>query len=261
MRYASSVQANVRGGFAQGAALRKGGNTVAFDRRLARDGSLSTSGLCRSAGVRVFGYASAAAEPAERSEREFQLQAESIALECTRRGLSLVRFLREREPRHQRALERPALEYALGRIAAGEASGLVVSDLSRLTHSVPELGRVLEWFAEHHARLIAAGPGLDTGEAVGRLAVRALIEIARWDRQRLIERTRDGMRAARRNGPASVADLPQLGQRIREMRAEGMTLQGIADRFNAERIPTVRGGAKWRPSSVQTAAGYQRPTR
>jgi hypothetical protein len=26
-------------------------------------------------------------------------------------------------------------------------------------------------------------------------------------------------------------------------------------------VPTQRGGTKWRPSSVQSAAGYKRPTR
>jgi hypothetical protein len=40
-----------------------------------------------------------------------------------------------------------------------------------------------------------------------------------------------------------------------------MTLQAIADELNDEGIPTVRGGAKWRPSSVQTALGYKRPRR
>jgi hypothetical protein len=45
------------------------------------------------------------------------------------------------------------------------------------------------------------------------------------------------------------------------MRANGMTLQAIADVLNEEGVPTERGGAKWRPSSVQTAAGYKRRTR
>jgi hypothetical protein len=40
-----------------------------------------------------------------------------------------------------------------------------------------------------------------------------------------------------------------------------MTLQAIADQLNAEGVPTPRGGAKWRPSSVQTAAGYKRRSR
>jgi hypothetical protein len=51
-----------------------------------------------------------------------------------------------------------------------------------------------------------------------------------------------------------------VGQRaIVMMRNEGMTLQAIADRLNAEGVPTLRGGSEWRPSSVQAAAGYRRP--
>jgi hypothetical protein len=60
-------------------------------------------------------------------------------------------------------------------------------------------------------------------------------------------------------GGGSVKDQPALQQRIAEMRKSGMTLQAIADTLNAEGVPTVRGGARWRPSSVQTASGYKRP--
>jgi hypothetical protein len=42
------------------------------------------------------------------------------------------------------------------------------------------------------------------------------------------------------------------------MRNQGITLQAIADQLNEEGVPTVRGGAKWRPSSVQAATGYRR---
>ena len=233
---------------------------MALDQQFIRNGvdGPSAGESRRPVGVRVIGYASVAVEPGERYAGEFQRQAERIDSECARRGLSLVRLLREREPRHQRALERPSLGYALGRIAAGEASGVVVADLSRLTHSVPELGRVLEWFASHDARLVAANPGFDTGEQGGRLTARTIIEVARWERERLSERTRIGMQAARSKGPRQVADFPALRERIAWMREDGMTLQAIADRLNAEGVPTVRGGSKWRPSSVQTAAGYRR---
>ena len=43
------------------------------------------------------------------------------------------------------------------------------------------------------------------------------------------------------------------------MRQGGMTFQAIADRLNSEGVPTMRGGSEWRVSSVQSAAGYQRP--
>jgi hypothetical protein len=38
-----------------------------------------------------------------------------------------------------------------------------------------------------------------------------------------------------------------------------MTLQAIADSLNDEGVPTLRGGSRWRPSSVQAATGYRRP--
>lgn len=131
---------------------------MALDQRFLRNGVVGPlTGESRGpVDVRAIGYASVAVEePGDGCAGEFQRQAERIASECAQRGLLLVTLLREREPRHQWALERPSLGYALGGIAAGEASGLVVSDLSRLAHSVRELGRVLEWFAGHDARLVA----------------------------------------------------------------------------------------------------------
>jgi hypothetical protein len=47
--------------------------------------------------------------------------------------------------------------------------------------------------------------------------------------------------------------------RIVAMRAADMTLQAIADQLNAENVPTLRGGARWRPSSIQACLGYRRP--
>ena len=39
-----------------------------------------------------------------------------------------------------------------------------------------------------------------------------------------------------------------------------MSLQAISDILNAEGVPTLRGGTHWRPSSVQAATGYKRPS-
>jgi len=207
----------------------------------------------------MVGYASAHTEQRQRANEDLRRQVEEIASECERRGLRLLEVVRERERQRQRPLERPGLAYALEQIATGKASGIVVAELSRVTHSVSELGRVLEWLDRRDARFVAAGPGLDTEEEAGRMTLRTIIEVSHWERERLVERTRNGMLAARRKGPASVADHPELRERIADMRGAGMTLQAIADQLNAEGIPTVRGGAKWRPSSVQAAAGYHRP--
>ncbi len=227
-----------------------------------RTGVAFTDGLSADRADRrgaLVGYASSDKDQRDHANDELRWQAEAIATECERRGLHLLAVVREHERQHHRTLERPGLGYALDQIAAGNASGLIVSDLFHLSHSLPDLGRVLEWLAHRKARLVVAGPGLDSKEEPGRLALLTIIEVSSWERERLAERTRNGMRAARRKGPASVADHPELSERIAGMRAAGMSLQAIADQLNADGIPTVRGGAKWRPSSVQAAVGYRRP--
>jgi DNA invertase Pin-like site-specific DNA recombinase len=245
-------------------AARRGVLRARFRRRpgpaLARRAPVEalTAGPTRREARRIVGYASWDGVGGAYS-KQLRAQAEHISAECTRLEVELVELVREREPRRGHALERPGLGYALESVTGGDADGLAVTDLSRLTHSAADLGRVLQWFLDRDVRLIAIRQGLDTERESGRLALRALIEVSRWEHERLVARTRNGMLAARRKGPPGVADYPQLKERIAQMRADGMTLEAIAAQLNEEGTPTVRGGTKWRPSSVQVAAGYRRP--
>ncbi|MGA9856773.1 MAG: recombinase family protein [Solirubrobacteraceae bacterium] len=218
----------------------------------------------RSSPAKAIGYASCAL-PGSAAAIEIKQQAEVIASECKRRGLELLEVVGEHSPKGGRASSRPGLEYALDRIDSGAAAGLVVVELSRLTHSVTELGRTIQWLLDRDVRLIASVDALDTHTDGGRLAAGLLVSVSGWQRKRISERTRHGLQVARMDGRSvgrpAVADDPGLSQRIAAMRSEGMTLQAIADQLNDEGVPTVRGGAKWRHSSVQAAAGYRRGER
>lgn len=218
----------------------------------------------RSLPVKAIGYASCALLGSA-AALELKQQAEVITRECTRRGLELLEVVGEHRPKGGRASGRPGLQYALERIDSGAASGLVVVELSRLTHSVTELGRTIQWLLDRDVRLIASVDALDTHSEGGRLAAGLLVSVSGWERSRISEGTRHGLQVARMNGRSvgrpAVADDPGLSQRIAAMRVAGMTLQAIADKLNDEGVPTVRGGAKWRHSSVQAAAGYRRGER
>ena len=211
--------------------------------------------------AKAVGYASCAL-PGSAAAAELREQAEVITYECKLRGLELLEVAGEHSPREGRVGSRPGLEYALDRLDSGAASALVVVELSRLTRSVVELGKTIQWLLDRGVRLIASADSLDTGTESGRSAAELLATVSQWERTRISERTRQGLELARMNGRSvgrpAVADDPDLSQRIAAMRAEGMTLQAIADQLNAEGVPTVRGGAKWRHSSVQAAAGYRR---
>jgi DNA invertase Pin-like site-specific DNA recombinase len=189
---------------------------------------------------------------------------EAIRDRCEDRGWTLldVRF----ERRGGRAgLERPGLRQCLERIAAGQAQALVVPRLEAISRSLTDLAALLEWFGAMEATLVCLDPELDTGRRAGRLVSQVVGRLAGWQREDVAERTRASLARARAAGrPVSrpaVGDHPALRERIAGMRADGMSLQGIADALNAEAVPTLRGGAKWRPSSVQAAAGYRRPGR
>lgn len=159
-------------------------------------------------------------------------------------------------------LARPGLTEALDLIARGKADGLAVAKLDRLSRSVSDIGDLAEWFAAANARFVALDLSIDTSTPAGTLVLFVLAAVAQWEREVIGQRTRDGLASLRASGkPISrpaVSDQPELCARIAEMRKRGLTFQAIADTLNGDSIPTLRGGVLWRPSSVRTAAGYQR---
>jgi DNA invertase Pin-like site-specific DNA recombinase len=213
--------------------------------------------------VRALGYASAAADDPGVG-RDLAAQKAAIERHGAEHGIELVEVIREREA-GGRALDRAGLSYLIERLAAGQASCVVVDRLDRLSHSVAELGAIVQWLDRNGVRLIALEDHLDTASPAGRQTVRTLASVAGWERRRIAERTRKGLAAARAARHASAGrdgtDWEAVRRRIASMRADGMTLQSIADVLNREGVPTQRGGTEWRPSSVQTAAGYKRRPR
>ena len=148
------------------------------------------------------GYATFPDRPGEESDDELAKQADVIARACAQRGLVLVEMVGDPHldygpvrPRLSGA--RPGLRYALDRIAAGEAQGLVVPGLRRLTRSVAELGPIVDWCMSRNARLVAVAQGFDTGEPESRIAARLIIEVSRWERERLSESLGEGQSLSR----------------------------------------------------------------
>lgn len=148
--------------------------------------------------------------------------------------------------------DRLSLGEALGWINGGPAQALLVCRLGSVAASLGEVVRLLDWLAQREASLIALDLGLDTDQPAGRMMANVLREIQRWSREPHHPRRPAGR-------PGLLRGSPELAEYIAEMRRNGLSLHAIADALNDEGIPTPRGGARWRASSVQTALGYQRP--
>ena len=183
-------------------------------------------------------------------------EASAAAIEATCESSDLSLFEIVQDHQNGKTLDRPGLKYALERIAEGQARGLVVSDLQRLSRSPHDLGVLMAWFRDANARLVALDLDLDTATPEGRQVARTLMALGNAERGGARTAPNGGADAPAHGRPA-VKDRPELMQRISAMRAANMTLWQIADQFNAEGIPTLRGGSQWRPSSIQAALGYR----
>ena len=183
--------------------------------------------------------------------------AAAIEATCEDSAWDLLEIVCDRD--NGRTLDRPGLSYALERIADGRAHGLVVSDLQRLSRSPADLGALIAWFRDADATLVALDLGLDTSTPVGRQVAHTLIALDNTEPERRHQHFQNGDAESRSHGRPALKDHPELIDRITTMRSANMTLQQIADQFNADSIPTLRGGTQWRPSSIQAALGYRRP--
>lgn len=160
-------------------------------------------------------------------------------------------------------LDRPGLRRALELIAAGEADGIAVAKLDRLSRSVVDFGDLLEWLIAADGSLAALDLQVDTSTPGGHLVGNVLMAVAEWERRTIAARTKAGLAAKRARGEATgrpaIADNPQLVTRIHELVADGHCLSEIARILTAEQWPTVRGGRVWRASALQRIVGYERP--
>jgi DNA invertase Pin-like site-specific DNA recombinase/peptidoglycan hydrolase-like protein with peptidoglycan-binding domain len=209
-------------------------------------------------GDRVIGYITVSADSRTSGGDD---SAAAIEAMCERCGWELLEIVRDRDIGV--TLERPALGYALNRIAERQAAALVVTDLRRLSRSIVDLGALMAWFRDAQATLVALDLDINTSTRKGQQVASTIIALSAHKHERIAQRTRqgaaEGRNGGRANGRPAVRHDPELLERIAGMRAANMTLQAIADRLNAEGVPTLRGGAQWRPSSIQSALGYRRP--
>ncbi len=167
-----------------------------------------------------------------------------------------------------KTLRRPGLRQALERHDGGEADGLVIAKLDRLTRSVRDLGDLVEkYFAEGRFVLLSVGEQIDTRSAGGRLVLNLLASVSQWEREAIGERTRVALQHLQAQGahigsaPFGMAWTPTGGlvpvedeietvQLVRRLRGEGMSLREIADRLTADGRRTKRGG-RWYPSTIR----------
>ena len=93
---------------------------------------------------------------------------------------------------------RPELDRLLKDLREGDT--VVIESLSRLGRSVKNLSELMEIFNEKNIRLVSLKETIDTTSSTGRLLFTILSSLAQFERDVLVERTNEGLAAARARG-------------------------------------------------------------
>jgi site-specific DNA recombinase len=217
--------------------------------------------------MRVIGYIRVSTEEQATAGVSLSAQAEKVRAYCALYDLTLLELVEDAGV-SAKTLERPGLQRALSALRRGEADGIVVAKLDRLTRSVADMASLIDsFFGERAGRsLFSVADSIDTRTAAGRMVLNILVSVSQWERETIAERTRDALRHKRDRGEVynhAPLGYDVVGDRfvaieeelntvaeVRRLAAEGVSLRKICAHMTAQGYKTKRGGA-WRPSTLQ----------
>jgi site-specific DNA recombinase len=221
--------------------------------------------------VKAVGYIRVSTEEQAREGVSLGAQEAKIRAYCDLYELELVRVVVDAGV-SAKTLNRPGLVDAMAMLDTGEAEALVIAKLDRLTRSVTDWGVLIEKYFAKKCALLSVADQIDTRTAAGRLVLNVLVSVSQWEREAIGERTSTAL--AHKKAIGEHVGSPAFGFRVegvelvavdveiaaielvKKLRADGMTLQAVADELNARSIATKRGG-RWHPTTVKNVLEYE----
>lgn len=139
------------------------------------------------------------------------------------------------------ARSRPELDRLLDQLRQGDV--ITVTKYDRLARSLRDLLDIVDAIQARGAGFRSLAEDIDTTTPAGRLVFHVFASIAQFERERISERTREGLEAARKRGrvggrPPALSAVQKA--EVRRMRdGEGRSIQDIACLFKVS-TKTVR---------------------
>lgn len=138
-------------------------------------------------------------------------------------------------------LDRPELSRMLDQLRDGDV--VTVAKYDRLARSLKDLLEIVEAIGQCGAGFRSLGEDIDTTTPAGRLVFHVFASIAQFERERISERTKEGLAAARKRGrvggrPPALS--PAQKAEVRRMRdLEQRSMGEIAKLFKVS-VKTIR---------------------
>lgn len=153
-----------------------------------------------------------------------------------------------------KATNRPGLTEALRLLATGKAEALVVAKMDRLARSVLQASDVLETARKQKWSVVILDLGMDLATPHGKAMAQMLAVFAELEREMIAQRTREALAAAKARGqrlgrPRATTDAV-VAQAV-ALSGSGLTVTQVARALTDAAVPTTRGAATWRASTVR----------
>jgi DNA invertase Pin-like site-specific DNA recombinase len=220
--------------------------------------------------TRVIGYVRVSSEQQTDHGVSLQAQEEKIKQYCSLYELALVDIITDAGA-SAKTLQREGLQKALSILETGQADGIVVVKLDRLTRNVANLGTLITEYFNTYS-LISVSEQVDTRSASGRLVLNVLTSVAQWEREAIGERTSLALQYKKAQGERvgtismgkslsldgkCLVENTQEQQAItlaKQYRANGLSLRKIASKL-AENNHFNRLGSMYNARSIAIMVG------
>ena len=97
-------------------------------------------------------------------------------------------------------MERPALKQMLEDMAHGLVNTVVVYKVDRLSRSILDFHKMIQYFNKYNANFVSITQSFDTSTSMGKLTLNMLLSFAQFEREVSSERVRDKIRASKAKG-------------------------------------------------------------
>ncbi len=229
----------------------------------------------------AIGYIRVSTEKQAEEGVSLDAQKDKIRAWCDMHGYELVAIEEDAGVSGKSMKKREGLKRAMDKIGKGTA--LVAYSFSRLARSTRDLLDIADHLQKKDADLVSISERIDTSGATGRLVFTILAALAQFERELIGERTKSSLDHKRRVGEAYSAtpfgfdrvltgvegekaklvensiELSVLND-MKEMKAQGESLRGIAARLNRQGVKPKRG-KKWYASAVKSVLEREKSVR
>ena len=112
-------------------------------------------------------------------------------------------------------MDRPALQQMLTDMAHGLINTVVVYKVDRLSRSILDFHKMMQYFEKHNANFVSITQSFDTSNSMGKLTLNMLLSFAQFEREVSSERVRDKLYASKAKG-MWIGGLPTLGYNLED---------------------------------------------